>query len=254
MCLIFLSYKQHKDYPLIILANRDEFYNRPTLAANYWAENPTILAGKDLEGGGAWMGVTKNGYLALLTNYRDVANIKSNAPTRGKLVSNYLAGEFNPKEYLLALSKSGENYNGYNLIVGSFNDPWYYSNYGTKIAQLGTGLYGLSNALLDSKWPKIESGKAALAPLLTTPKLDKEALFNVMTNQQKAEDNSLPHTGLSIEKERAISSRFINIKGYGTRCTTLIIMDKNGNLEFTERQYVNGIVTGEDSQYLFKVN
>ena len=141
MCLIFLSYKLNKNYPLIILANRDEFYNRPTLAADYWKENPNILAGKDLEGGGTWMGVTKRGYLAMLTNYRDIANIKPNAPTRGKLVSDYLAGEFSPKDYLIAISKTGNKYNGYSLIAGSFDDPWYYSNYGNKIAQLGTGLY-----------------------------------------------------------------------------------------------------------------
>jgi len=253
MCLIFLSYKQHKNYPLIILANRDEFYNRPTLAADYWKENPNILAGKDLEGGGTWMGITKNGYLAMLTNYRDIANIKPNAPTRGKLVSDYLVGEFDPKEYLKALSKTGSSYNGYSLIVGSFNDPWYYSNYGNKIAQLGTGLYGLSNALLDSKWPKIESGKADLAPLLAEATLDKEALFNVMINQQQAKDNDLPATGLPLEKERAISSRFIAIEGYGTRCTTLIMVDENGKVDFTERQYENG-TTGEENRFSFQIN
>ncbi len=254
MCLIFLSYKQHKEYPLIILANRDEFYKRPTLAADYWKENPNILAGKDLEGGGTWMGVTKNGYLAMLTNYRDIANIKPNAPTRGKLVSDYLQGEFNPKEYLKALSKTGSSYNGYSLIAGNFNDPWYYSNYGNKIAQLGTGLYGLSNALLDSKWPKVETGKAELAPLLSKTTLDKEALFNVMTNQQKAEKNNLPNTGLSIEKERAISPRFINTEDYGTRCTTLITVSKEGIVDFTERQYSNGIATREENHYSFRVN
>ncbi len=250
MCLIFLSYKQNKEYPLIILANRDEFYKRPTLPANYWQENTNILAGKDLEGGGTWMGITKNGYMAMLTNYRDIANIKPNAPTRGKLVSDYLQGEFNPKEYLLALSKTGNRYNGYSLIVGSFNDPWYYSNYGNKIAQLGTGLYGLSNALLNSNWPKVETGKAALTPLLSQSSLDKEALFEAMANQQIANDNMLPKTGLSLEKERALSSRFINVEGYGTRCTTLIMVDKMGNVNFTERQYEDGI-SGKEGNYSF---
>lgn len=254
MCLIFLSYKQNKEYPLIVLANRDEFYKRPTQPAHYWVENSNILAGKDLEGGGTWMGITKNGYMSMLTNYRDIANIKSNAPTRGKLVSDYLQGEFSPKEYLLALSKTGSNYNGYSLITGSFDDPWYYSNYGNKVAQLGTGLYGLSNALLDSKWPKIETGKSALAPLLTKEKIDKEALFALMTNPDLAENDQLPETGLPIEKERAISSRFINIEGYGTRCTTLIIVDKNGNVDFTERQYENGVVTGEEHKFNFQTN
>ncbi len=254
MCLIFLSYKQHKEYPLVILANRDEFYKRPTLPANYWEENPNILGGKDLEGGGTWMGITRKGYFAMLTNYRDIANIKPYAPTRGKLVSDYLAGEFNPKEYLKALSKSGDLYNGYSLIAGSFNDPWYYSNYGNKIAQLGTGLYGLSNALLNSKWPKIESGKAALAPLLSKATLNKGALFDVMVNQQQADDNNLPSTGLPLDKERAISPLFIHIEGYGTRCTTLITVSKEGIVDFTERQYSNGIATGEENHYSFRVD
>ncbi len=253
MCLIFLSYKQNKNYPLIILANRDEFYKRPTLAANFWKENPNILAGKDLEGGGTWMGITKNGYMALLTNYRDIGNIKANAPTRGKLVSDYLQGEFSPKEYLIALSKTGNRYNGYSLIAGSFNDPRYFSNYDKKVVQLGTGLYGLSNALLNSKWPKIESGKAELTPLLAETKIDKNVLFDVMVNQQVAKDEQLPSTGLPLEKERAISSRFINIEGYGTRCTTLILVDKDGKVEFTERQYENGIATGEENSYSFQV-
>ncbi len=253
MCLIFLSYKQHKEYPLIILANRDEFYKRPTLAANYWEEDPNILGGKDLEGGGTWMGVTKNGYMAMLTNYRDIANIKPNAPTRGKLVSDYLKGEFEPKDYFKALSKTGHLYNGYSLIAGSFNDPWYYSNYGQKIAQLGTGLYGLSNALINSKWTKVESGKLKLARLLSKPNIDKEALFDVMVNQQQANDSDLPSTGLPRDKERAISSRFIHTNGYGTRCTTLIMVSNEGVVDFTERQYENGIAIGEDNNYSFRV-
>jgi len=253
MCLIFLSYKQNKNYPLVVLANRDEFYKRPTQSAHYWEGNPNILAGKDLEGGGTWMGITKNGYMSMLTNYRDIANIKPNAPTRGKLVSDYLQSEQNPKEYLLALSKTGSNYNGYSLITGSFNDPWYYSNYGNKVAQLGTGLYGLSNALLDSKWPKVETGKSMLAPLLVQEKIDKESLFNLMTNTVMAEESHLPETGLPLEKEKAISPMFINIEGYGTRCTTLILVDKNGKVDFTERQYANGLATGEENNFSFEV-
>ncbi len=253
MCLIFLSYKQNKEYPLIVLANRDEFYKRPTQSAHYWEENQNILAGRDLEGGGTWMGITKNGYMSMLTNYRDIANIKPNAPTRGKLVSDYLHGEFNPKEYLVALSKTGSSYNGYSLINGHFNDPWYYSNYDKKVVQLGTGLYGLSNALLDSKWPKIESGKMALAPLISKEKIDREELFDLMINPDLAKDQDLPQTGLPLEKERAISSMFINIEGYGTRCTTLIMVDKHGKVDFTERQYENGQATGEENQFSFQV-
>ncbi len=251
MCLIFVSFKQHAKHPLVILANRDEFYNRPTQPAHFWEDNPSILAGKDLEGGGTWMGITRNGFLAMLTNYRDVAHIKSKAPTRGKLVSDYLQGEFAPKEYLMALSKTGHLYNGYNLIVGTVHDPWYYSNQQQKIVQLGTGLYGISNGLLHSKWPKVEQGKQELAPLLAHHMLDTEALFAVMANTDKAEDSQLPDTGLSTEKEKELSARFIATQGYGTRCTTLITLNQQGVVQFTERLFTDGRFTGNEHSFEF---
>ena len=254
MCLIFLSYKQNKEYPLIVLANRDEFYNRPTQPADYWHENLNILGGKDLEGGGTWMGITKNGFMAMLTNYRDVANLKPNAPTRGKLVSDYLHGEFKTKEYLLALSQTGSQYNGYNLIAGSFDDPWYYSNYQPKVVRLGSGLYGLSNGLLNSNWPKVETGKSMLSPLLAKSNLNKQELFNTMTSKNIAEDKKLPSTGLTLEKERLLSPMFIETEGYGTRCTTLITVNKNGQVEFTERQFENGKPTGDENNYTFQLS
>ena len=254
MCLIFLSYNQNKEYPLVILANRDEFYNRPTQSANYWNENPRILGGKDLEGGGTWMGITKNGYMAMLTNYRDIANIKNNAPTRGKLVSDYLTGEFKTKEYLLALSQTASQFNGYNLIAGTFDDPWYYSNYQQKIVRLGTGLYGLSNGLLNSNWPKVEAGKLMLAPLLLKSTLNKEELFKTMTNEVMAENEKLPSTGLTLEKERMLSPMFIKTDGYGTRCTTLITVDKKGEVEFIERPFENGKPSGVENNFTFQLS
>lgn len=254
MCLIFLSYKQNEEYPFIALANRDEFYKRPTLPANYWEEDPKILAGKDLEGGGTWMGVTKHGYMAMLTNYRDIPNIKQNAPTRGKLVSDYLRGEFDPKTYLLALTQTADRYNGYNLIAGTFEDPWYYSNYQHKVVQLGSGLYGLSNNLLDSKWQKVIKGKEALAPLIKDKELDINALFAIMGNKEVVNNEALlPQTGLPIDRERAISSMFIDTEGYGTRATTLVTVNRLGEVSFTERLFENGKFTGVENRYGFEI-
>lgn len=256
MCLIFLSYKQNEEYPFIALANRDEFYRRPTLQANYWEENPNILAGKDLEAGGTWMGITKNGHMAMLTNYRDIPNIKQNAPTRGKLVSDYLAGEFDPKSYLLALTKTANQYNGYNLIVGTFDDPWYYSNYQQKkVVQLGSGLYGLSNQLLDSNWPKIEKGKERLSPLMIEKELNIESLFTMMTDKEVVNNDALlPSTGLPLDRERSISSMFIDTEGYGTRATTLVTVNRSGEVTFIERLFENGMFTGVENKYQFEIN
>lgn len=255
MCLIFLSYKQNEEYPFIALANRDEFYKRPTLPADYWEENQNILAGKDLEGGGTWMGVTKNGHMAMLTNYRDIPNIKQNAPTRGKLVSDYLKGEFDAKNYLLALTKTASLYNGYNLIAGTFDDPWYFSNYEKqKVVQLGSGFYGLSNQLLDSNWPKIEKGKARLASLMLDKELDIKALFSVMSDKEVVENDALlPSTGLPLDRERAISSMFIDTEGYGTRATTLVAVHRSGEVTFIERLFENGKFAGVENQYKFRL-
>lgn len=256
MCLIFLSYKQNEEYPFIALANRDEFYKRPTFPADYWEENPNVLAGKDLEAGGTWMGITKNGHMAMLTNYRDIPNIKQNAPTRGKLVSDYLLGEFEPKDYLMALTKTANLYNGYNLIVGTFDDPWYYSNYQQKkVVQLGSGFYGLSNNLLDSKWPKIEKGKERLASLMLDKELDIKTLFSVMSDKEVVNNDALlPNTGLPLDHERAISSMFIDTEGYGTRATTLITVHKSGEVTFIERLFEEGRFTGVENTFQFEIN
>jgi len=237
MCLIFLSFNQHPDYPLIIAANRDEFYNRPAKPIDLWPEYPNVLAGKDLTGGGTWLGVTKSGHFAMLTNYRDMAHIKKNAPTRGKLVLDYLAGEFDAAKYLQALNASAGIYNGYNILLGTLDDPWYYSNQNHNLVRLGTGLYGLSNALLDSKWPKVEKGKEKFKKIIEQDSLDIEALFGFMSDKTLAPDDKLPDTGIGYEKEKLLSSMFIDFPGYGTRNTTILIKDKDDNVQIIERTY-----------------
>ena len=253
MCLIFLSYNQHPDYPLIIAANRDEFLDRPALPLDYWPDNPKILAGKDLTGGGTWLGVTLSGYFSMLTNYRDMANIKANAPTRGKLVLDYLKGEFDPSSYLQALDASGSQYNGYNILLGTLNNPWYYSNQNHKFYQLGSGLYGLSNALLDTKWPKVERGKEAFRDLVERNNINSKSLFELMTDQELADDNLLPDTGIGFEKEKLLSSMFIDMPGYGTRNTTLLIMDSSKTVEITERTYSKVDGRTSDKKFSFSL-
>jgi uncharacterized protein with NRDE domain len=253
MCLIFLSYNHNPDYPFIVAANRDEFYNRPAQPLGLWPEYPNILAGKDLTGGGTWLGVTKSGYFAMLTNYRDMASIKAQAPTRGKLVLDYLAGELDAANYLQALHASAALYNGYNILLGTLDDPWYYSNQSNEIARLGSGNYGLSNALLDTKWPKVENGKENFRQIIEQEALDIDALFAFMNNKTLAPDDQLPDTGIGYEKEKGLSSMFIELPGYGTRNTTLLIKDKHGKVQLIERTYSHKDKSTSEQKFDFSV-
>ena len=253
MCLIFLSFNQHPDYPFIAVANRDEFYERPAKPLAFWPEYPTIAAGKDLSGGGTWLGATKTGHFAMLTNYRDMANIKPKAPTRGKLVLDFLIGKIDPATYLQALLVSANLYNGYNLILGSFDDPWYFSNQSNKSYRLGTGSYGLSNALLDTTWPKVEYGKNVFNKIVNQKDIDPEELFTMMLNKELAEDDKLPETGIGYKKEKLLSSMFIDMPGYGTRNTTLIIKNRSGEVLIKERTFERNNSSTIDNEVTFKI-
>ena len=190
----------------------------------------------------------------MLTNYRDMASIKANAPTRGKLVLDYLAGEFNAANYLQALDASASLYNGYNIILGTLNDPWYYSNQNHELFRLGTGLYGLSNALLDTRWPKVEIGKEKFKQIIEQESLDFDALFNFMYDKTLAPDNKLPDTGIGYEKEKLLSSMFIELPGYGTRNTTVLVKDKNDNVQIIERTYSQPNDSTSELEFEFSIN
>ena len=148
MCLIFLSINQHPTYSLIVAANRDEFYERKTAPADFWKDHPHILGGRDLEAGGTWMAIAKSGKISLITNYRDLKNLKSKAPSRGHLVSDYLIEKTDPKNYLKGIEPNKGQYNGFNLIVGSPKELWYLSNYKSGVEKITSGVHGLSNALM----------------------------------------------------------------------------------------------------------
>lgn len=236
MCLIFISLKNHATYKLIVAANRDEFYNRKTAPAEYWKDHPEILGGRDLEAGGTWLGITKSGRLSMITNYRDPKNINPSAPSRGQLVSDYLLSKIGPDVYLISLQPKAREYNGFNLITGTTDDLWYYSNYRQGIDQLTTGLYGLSNHLLGTPWPKVETGKKMISEVLSHP-FKPDDLFQVLFDDQVAKDELLPDTGVGLERERALSAMFIKSPGYGTRCSTVILVDHDNQVFFAERVY-----------------
>lgn len=237
MCLILFSINQHPKYKVIIAANRDEFYQRPTKPANFWEDEPSILAGKDLEAGGTWLGMTREGRISMLTNYRDLSNLKSDAPSRGHLVSDFLKNEIEGDVYLNQISNRGHLYNGFNLISGRVDDLYYYGNYQNGVHKIESGTHGLSNALLNSSWPKVIKGKTKLNEIIKSPKIEIPDLLNSLYDDSKAEDSKLPDTGVGYEKEKMLSPMFIKSENYGSRCSTVILIDKDNKVQFSERTY-----------------
>lgn len=237
MCLILFSYKNHPRYKLVVAANRDEFYARPTQHAHFWEREEHILAGKDVEAGGTWMGISKKGRLSMLTNFRDPSNINSNAPSRGHLVSDFLTQDDNPYPYLQGIETMAAKYNGFNLICGSLDELHYYGNYQKGIRKIDPGVHGLSNALLDTPWPKVKKGKSKLQSLLKSEVLEPESLFDLLYDDSLATETELPETGVGPEKERMLSPLFIKSPNYGSRCSTVILVDHTNRVQFLERTY-----------------
>lgn len=237
MCLILFAYQKHPIYKLIVAANRDEAYKRPTASAQFWQDNPEILAGRDLEKMGTWMGMTKGGRFSALTNYRDPNETTAGKRTRGELVSNALSFPGEISDYMEGLTMNDSMYPGYNLLAGNAEELYYYSNVGKALLKLEPDVYGLSNHLLDTAWPKVKSGKEGLEKLLLLGENDLiNELFQLLSNEEQAPDESLPDTGVSLEIERILSPLFIKSEGYGTRCSTILLISDD-EIKFAEREY-----------------
>lgn len=258
MCLILFSYKMHPDYRLILTANRDEFYNRPTAPLNYWADHPDVLAGRDLKGKGTWLGVTGAGRIAAITNYREPAARRENTPSRGILIRDFLTGTSTPERYLKAVSKIGQAYNGFNLIAGDPAELYYYSNRATRVRQLQPGLYGISNHLIDTAWPKIQRGKDLLQGQLSgREKIDIEKIWKILADRSQPADDELPDTGVGLHWERVLSPLFIISPDYGTRSSSVVLLDKSGRVTIRERTFLNTgdeIREGGTRKFSFKIN
>jgi len=229
MCLIVFDWRPDAAQgPLFTLAaNRDEFFRRPTDPLNWWRDAPDVLAGRDLEGGGTWLGLSRDGRFAALTNFRAPQTIRPDAPTRGKLVSDYLTGHaLAPLDYLRFIAARGANYNGFNLIVGDFRRrelAWYCNRGDAQPALLPAGAHGISNAVLDTPWPKLVRKRSELGALVAgEPPPPLEALVELMRDSRTAPDDELPSTGIPLEFERTLSAPFIETPVYGTRGTTAL--------------------------------
>lgn len=239
MCLIVFAYKT-ENFPFLLAGNRDEFYTRPTRRAQFWKQYPSLLAGKDLKAGGTWMGVTKSGKFAALTNFRDINSIKENAPSRGHIVKNFLISDIPPGVYLTSLDENSEKYNGFNLIAGTVEELFYVNNQQQGVKKLQPGFYSISNAFLNTDWPKTKNALHKFKEVVHPGNFDKEDLFKILLDSNTYPPEMLPSTGLSEEMEKAVSSIFIQTPEYGTRCSTIIQAKKNGNLSFSERTYKPG--------------
>lgn len=235
-----MAYCQTADHPLILIANRDEFYGRPTAPAGYWTDFPSIYGGRDLRNGGTWLGVTENKRFAAVTNYRD-PSAQSGTRSRGDLVADFLKTETPPLKYLSQIQKINGEYSGFNLIVGQIGEKselGYYSNRGGDPVELVPGIYGLSNHLLETPWPKVQKGKSGLTDVLTRGSISNSTLFKILADETLAEDGELPATGLPLDAERALSAVYIRTPEYGTRCSTVLKFNNNFEWDFEEKVFV----------------
>jgi uncharacterized protein with NRDE domain len=244
MCLILIAWRAREDLPLAVAANRDEWRDRPTEAARWWPEHPRLLAGRDLRAGGTWMGVTREGRFAAVTNFRDPSERRSTARSRGTLVTEFLLGSATPLDFLAAVALHAAEYNGFNLIAGDGRSLWCYGSRDGPPREIEPGIHGLSNHVLDEPWPKVVRGREAMRLALEDSD-PAPALFRFLSDEMPAHDAELPGTGVGLEWERRLSSALITGADYGTRASTVLTASRSGTLRFEERtRGPGGEVTG----------
>jgi uncharacterized protein with NRDE domain len=249
MCLIALSIGQHSDYPLILAANRDEFHSRPTKEAHWWPDKPDVVGGRDLQAGGTWLALHKSGRFATVTNFRDAKPPEPGHRSRGHLVTGFLDSELSPAEYLATVEE--DRYAGFNLIVGTRDEVAYVSNREEGTRNLAPGTYGLSNALLDGPWLKVERSKEELAAMVADATVNETKLMRLMNDRARAPVAEVERGHLDFESAHAVTAPFIVMPEYGTRCTTVVLADKDGNWRLTERRFdPAGRQTGESKFHI----
>ncbi|MBL8522361.1 MAG: NRDE family protein [Betaproteobacteria bacterium] len=237
MCLIAFAWQADAEFPLIVGANRDEWHDRPAVPAGWWQDHPNILAGRDLKAGGTWLGVTRSGRFAALTNFRDPSDRKTDAPSRGALVLDFLSGELSPYRYLRELRKTADHYQGFNLLLGDLESLFYFSSRIGEILGVPPGVHALSNHTLNEPWPKVESAKSALEAALRAKvpwEARQMAIYNLLSSEDRPVDSALPDTGVGLEWERVLSPPLIVTDAYGTRCSIVLTVDATHHLQFTE--------------------
>ncbi len=242
MCLIVFAWRPSHALPLIVAANRDEFHARPCLPLGPWEDAPQVIAGRDLQAGGTWLGVGAAGRFAALTNIR-APGAPLGTRSRGELPERYLRGELSPQAYLTELAGHLQHYSGFNLLVGDADELWYLNSQARTPEQLPAGVYGLSNAALDTPWPKLLRARAALQGCIEAP--EAQTLLQLLSDPFPATDAELPSTGVPYEWEKMLSSVFIASTDYGTRASTVLIRRADGSMDITERRFGPAGALGE---------
>ena len=233
MCLIVIAWRAHPEIPSLVAANRDEHHGRPTAAARWWTDRTDILAGRDLVAGGTWIGITRTGRFAAVTNYRDPAAGRADAPSRGSLVRSWLESTASVAEGLAHLRKVGADYNGFCLLFSDGARLGVYESVRGEGRELGSGVFVLSNHLLDTPWPKVTMAKSRLLDALRGG-ADTQSVLALLRDETPAPDEQLPRTGVDLQTERRLSSAFIRAADYGTRSSTLISIDRSRRVRFDE--------------------
>jgi uncharacterized protein with NRDE domain len=247
MCLLVLAFDAHPRYRLVVAANRDEYHERPAAALAPWRE-PPLIAGRDLRAAGTWLGVDPARRFGVVTNFRELQRPRPAAPSRGTLVPRFLGGASGAGEFFGALEPEADGYSGFNLLLADGDSLWYGSNRAHPFARrLRPGTYGLSNELLDTPWPKLLRVKQGFAAWLATPGATCEGLFALLADRTPASNpDELPTGGLPREWQRVLSAPFVEHPLYGTRCSTVVLLEPGGALQLAERRFdAAGEPTGE---------
>lgn len=255
MCLILLAHDVHPRYRMIVAANRDEFYDRPTAAADWWQRPQGVLAGRDLRSGGTWMGVTRSGRFAAITNYREPGAARADAPSRGHLVVDALTSTGGPRAGLGQILEAGRAYNGFSLLAGNRDGLWVCSNRSEEApGRVGKGVFGLSNHLFDTPWPKVVAGRQALTGALVLEGDELvDALLGMLGSRDRPVDDQLPDTGVGIALERVLAPMFITSPSYGTRASYVVLFDRDGEAVFVEQSFERGEPAGEPLRFEFRI-
>ncbi len=249
MCLILVAFKTDADHPLVIAGNRDEFHARPTQKADWWPDDGNLLGGRDLQAGGSWLAVHRSGKFAAVTNYRDADSSKRGKRSRGHLVSEYLQGDLTPIEYIQTIRD--DEFTGFNLLVSDGQTLAYYSNRSESSGELPPGVYGLSNATLDTPWEKVERCKRRLQELIDADAVNETSLLRILGDREKGPVDEVKSSRLPFATAHAITAPFIVLPEYGTRCSTVVLADQSNRWSLLERRFsANGDKSGE-SRYSF---
>jgi uncharacterized protein with NRDE domain len=237
VCLVLVAWQQDQEWPLIVAGNRDEFHSRPTEGLHWWPDKPQLLAGRDLQAGGTWLAVGRNGRFAAVTNYRDAVPPQAGLRSRGDLVTDFVCSSISPLDYVEQLD--GDAYAGYNLFVCDGRRLAFASNRNGTPRELDAGLYGLANAELDAPWHKTQITKERFRDRLESGKIKPNALLKLLNDRERAPVEEVLTNGLDFELAHAVTAPFVVQPDYGTRSTTVVLMDRNGQVDVTERRFIS---------------